>query len=619
MVKIRFKVEPGHVQLFGIGKYRSELLEDFKSKCNRVKLHVPTDSYKYFLVVNCDYLVVFRYDSEKVVVNAQTTVASIFCFSRIIHFDEGVCLHQKERVLDIAYGFKNNFIYDDGEVSSVIKSNPNGLETNSYPMFNYLSSIIDYALENEVIKKRLLELTNTCSVLEAVHNIASNPFDNVQEIYNLIKDLEPKYEPALNMLTIPLWKETSVPTQWTLTIKVNNSGSKNFLIGGPGYLVFDEDDKVWLTNNVRQGTPNSSTFCTVLESNGQPTSFSPLFGGGLLGGGFGIAINNKKDEIAFGNFGWGSSDYNPQDGSISVIRSDGKLLSPSNGFTNGFKRAQGLCYDRCGNLWIAAWGDQSPLGGGDPPIFDLPSSKSAVVVYIGGDPNNIATYEFDNEYFHTFDVVADDCGNVYASNAGDNSQNVNSSIFHFKLLCGKIVKINSWTSDRAEGFRQVNISPKGTVVVAAVLTHRVLKFDKNLNMLGDFTNKMDGPWGVGFDEAGTMYVSNFREDTFVVHPSTYDMEGIFGVTIVYDEDDSTAQIAILPTGGDEILLNNGFPLYGSAGKPSYEPLQRMTGSQVDGAGNLWAMNNWKPALMADLGGNPSGDGAVVFIGLAEIN
>jgi hypothetical protein len=626
MTKITFKIEPGWFRLFGVGKYRSTLLSDFKIECSSVKLHVPTKCYRYFLVVCSDYISVFRNDTNdvndadnvrEVVVNAQTTIASIFCFSRSISLGHFTCLHAEVRVLDIEYGFKNSFISDDGFVSEVIKSNPNGLETNSYPMFNYLSSLVYYCRTDDAINESFLKLTNSCSILEGLLHLAQNPFDNVEEIYNLIKDLPSRFTPALNTLTLPSWKETLVPNQWTLTIKVNDSGSKNFLIGGPGYLVFDKKDRAWLTNNVRQGTPNSSAFCTILEPDGRPASLSPLFGGGLLGGGFGIAINDRKNKIALGNFGWGSTDYNPQEGSVSIIRSNGEILSPPNGYTNGFKRAQGLWYDRDGNLWISAWGDQAPLGGGDPPTADFPSSNSAVVVYIKGDPNNIATYEFDNEYFHTFDVIVDDDRNVYVSNAGDGSENVNSSVYHFRLIDNKIVKINSWTSTRAEGFRQINISPKGSVVVAAVLTHRVIKFDKNLNMTGEFVNTMDGPWGVGFDSIGTMYVSNFREDSAIVHPSTYDMDGVFGVTIVYDEDDSTAQIATLPTGGDEVILKSGFPLYGSAGKPSYEPLQRMTGSRVDLAGNLWAVNNWKPALMADLGGNPCGDGVVIFIGLAK--
>lgn len=127
----------------------------------------------------------------------------------------------------------------------------------------------------------------------ALYNIATHPFDNVSEIYSLIDNKPAIYSLALNTLTLPDWK-TPIPNQWTLTVKFNNTGSKNFIFGGPGYLIFDKYDKVWITNNTRQGTPNSSTFCTILNPNGSPHCFSPLSGGGLLGSGFGITYEKMK-------------------------------------------------------------------------------------------------------------------------------------------------------------------------------------------------------------------------------------------------------------------------------------------------------------------------------------
>ena len=50
---------------------------------------------------------------------------------------------------------------------------------------------------------------------------------------------------------------------------------------------------------------------------------------------------------------------------------------------------------------------------------------------------------------------------------------------------------------------------------------------------------------------------------------------------------------------------------------SYEPLMRLTSTNIDGAGNLWCMNNWKPSAEVDVKDNPGGDGPVIFIGIAE--
>jgi hypothetical protein len=45
---------------------------------------------------------------------------------------------------------------------------------------------------------------------------------------------------------------------------------------------------------------------------------------------------------------------------------------------------------------------------------------------------------------------------------------------------------------------------------------------------------------------------------------------------------------------------------------------RLTSTNIDGAGNLWCMNNWKPSAIVDaVLDNPGGDGVVIFLGIAE--
>ena len=87
--------------------------------------------------------------------------------------------------------------------------------------------------------------------------------------------------------------------------------------------------------------------------------------------------------------------------------------------------------------------------------------------------------------------------------------------------------------------------------------------------------------------------------------------------------------------GQQVLLHDGTPLYskGTQGntEESYAPIMRLTSVQIDQAGNLWAINNWKPRFNTDIGlfddgslvkdadpndGNPGGDGVVIFVGLA---
>jgi hypothetical protein len=74
----------------------------------------------------------------------------------------------------------------------------------------------------------------------------------------------------------------------------------------------------------------------------------------------------------------------------------------------------------------------------------------------------------------------------------------------------------------------------------------------------------------------------------------------------------------LPTAGEPVTLPDGSPLYHEG--PCYSPLMRMTSVTIDQAGNIWAVNNWKPRFGTDFEpckGNPGGDGIVIFVGLAK--
>ena len=74
----------------------------------------------------------------------------------------------------------------------------------------------------------------------------------------------------------------------------------------------------------------------------------------------------------------------------------------------------------------------------------------------------------------------------------------------------------------------------------------------------------------------------------------------------------------VPSAGSEVLLHNGQPLYGLPPAPScLIPMMRQTAVVIDQAGNIWSINNWKPDFDTDTqGGNPGGDGIIIFVGLA---
>ncbi len=639
-----FKLENGEAQLVGAQESSSATFE--------MEIITGTAEYLYAIAiplfanqenkVNAQLLYqffsVFHKTSRMISLGIPESIANIYSFAQFISIapeTSKVQLSGSDRQLKIANKMSNNFIHPDGKLSKVISSAPNGLETNSLALFNFLSNLWQYCIVDSAICSSFLQLSSidstVDSLLEGTLNLVHYPFTNVAEIYNLVAAQTPVFTPSLSSLNLPAGI-SKVPSQWTLTIKVNDSGARNFLIAGVGLLAFDQDDKVWLTNNVRAGTSHSSTFCTVLNCDGSPADFSPLFGGGLLGAGFGITASPAGDKIYIGNFGWGPTQCNPEFGSISAFSHEGKVISPSSGYTQQVRRAQGMNFDSQGNLWICSWGSQAPIDGSSGSIYDFKDAPSAVVVYLGGDPERAISYEFANPNYETFDLVIDQDDMVYVSNGGDKKLGVKSSVYKLQLDGDQIQMITFWESNYVnkkeetgyESFKQINLNSEGEVFVAGVASNRIVKLDQNLNYIKDFTNLISAPWGVNFDTNDVMYVANFVTDqvTATKASNSLDMDGPFGVTIIKNEAEDTAQLLTLPTGGRPVTLANGAPLYGNRNDHRthcFQPLMRLTATSIDRAGNLWALNNWKPSLKVDTSDNPGGDGVVIFVGVAAPN
>jgi len=587
---------------------------------------------------NIQLIATFDSVSKLVTISEQSTIASAFNFCKFttLRKNGDINIAASESALSVAYKMKNNFYFTEGKVSDVIISPPNGLQTNSYPMFNFISNIVYYCIVSEDIYNNYLNLTSSGrSFYGGLLHMILNPFDNIKSIYKLIRRKDQVYRPSLTDIQRPL-KSKDLPklNQWTLTIKVNDSGAQNFLISGPGYMTFDKNDRAWISNNIRQGTFNSSTFVIVLESDGTPAPFSPLFGGGLLGGAFGITTDAKKENIYIGNYGWGVTDNNPEVGSISVFTHEGTAISPPNGFCNKLNRVQGMEFDSKGHLWMCSWGNQDPLTPFDAespyPFADAPSS---VVVYLNGDPDNALSFETNKIHtlFGPFSLCIDSNDHIIVANSGNGD--IGSSVYKFKLNEDEtaIEYVNHWDStwrrkNGYEWFKQVNVNSKDEIFVAGTNSSRIVKLDQNLNYCGAYKTNIFGPWGITIDDQDHMYIANFGP--------TKTKPGKLGIAII-PAGTSTAkkgkgeiQLMNLPTGGDEVTLANGFPLYGQivmSSKPKgkgyktpkcYQPLMLLTGSRIDKAGNLWTLNNFKPSFYLDLKTNPGGDGMVIFIGVA---
>ena len=251
-----------------------------------------------------------------------------------------------------------------GVPSEVLLTPPNADQTNTLRSTRSLANLIAACVHNfPDAAAKLFEYTTPpyggkapTNTFEAMFNIARYPAHNVSCVY-LESQKAKTYSPALE----------AMPDAWTLAVKVNDTGSNDYRFGGPANIAFDNRGYAWITNNVVQGTPNSGQFAVVLKPNGKPADGtpttpsdgpdglpgSPLLGGGLLGGGFGVAIEHNE-RVWLSNFGWGTGDSIPAAGSVSVFNPDGHFVSPPSGYVGGTHRVQDVAVDQDNNVWLAS-------------------------------------------------------------------------------------------------------------------------------------------------------------------------------------------------------------------------------------------------------------------------
>ena len=170
----------------------------------------------------------------------------------------------------------------------------------------------------------------------------------------------------------------------------------------------------------------------------------------------------------------------------------------------------------------------------------------------------------------------------------------------------------------------VAIDKAGNVFVASGRDDAVYAFDSNGVPLGTFTSRggLAGPWGISTDSVGSLWVANFGGVTQV--DQKYGLTHLCGAVQGSCPEGGRAGDPLtpstgytLPSGGAPVLLQSGDPLYGPGMPKVFKPLMRMTAAEIDAAGNVWVTNNWKPSGAVDTaGGNPGGDGIVVFVGIA---
>ena len=552
---------------------------------------------------------------SRVTINELTTIAAAYTTAQLA---ANTTISGTSLQLKAAAGMAANLVSPaTGRASKVITSPPNGNETNAWRSLGTLANLLVPCTRDDAACAKLLSASKagkSGTTWTAAQQIARNPARNLKQLFALSNDAH-VFTPYLTAKFGPAAK-----SKWTrldaltLAVKVNAAGrtvngKETCPFGGPGNLVFDLKGNAWVTNNVVQGTPDSTHCIIVLRPDGRPAKgeqgspTSPVTGGGIVGQGFGIGID-PNNHVWSGNFGWGSSasmptiDGTTPGGSVSVFDSTGKAISGQYGYAGSMYRVQGTVSDPLGNIWMASYGNNK------------------VQVFPGGDPTTTFPAYADTNT-EPFDIRLDANGDAWVSYTGT------STASKLRYTASGVQKLATVAVGSGGNPKGVAVDQDGNVWVAAGANNKVFAFDTNGTPLGSFDGGgMNGPWGVTVDSSGSLWAANFGGVTQV--DTKYGVTHLCGFTATAcptggDPGDPLTPSTgfTLPSGGAPVRLHSGELLYGKKGPKTYKPLMRETAAEVDAAGNLWVTNNWKPSGAIDTaGGNPGGDGIVIFLGVA---
>jgi outer membrane protein assembly factor BamB len=153
--------------------------------------------------------------------------------------------------------------------------------------------------------------------------------------------------------------------------------------------------------------------------------------------------------------------------------------------------------------------------------------------------------------------------------------------------------------------------------VASGSDNKVYALKPDGSLIGAFDGGgMSGPWSTTIDGEDNVWVANFGP--FSGNFSNGRITKLSGASNPRYKPGTPLSPKTgynLKSQGKEVLLANGESLYGTGKGKCFCPLMRLTTVAIDQAGNLWALNNWKPSFAVDLAKNPGGDGLVIFVGL----
>ena len=567
-----------------------------------------------------------------VTINEMTTIASVWTHNQFI---SGTAIKGSPLSLRIAAGNVPNFVdLATGSYGVTIADGVNSTQTPTLANFatlaNVLSGCVTLVTANACDKLFIATTPPAGSAptdtLAAAEAIARFPAYQPEKVFALLESFYPIPQGKAPLRPTPFVPYLSfAPSAWVLPLKFTGGG-----LNAGGKLMFDSQGNAWVVDNFAVGAQNQDPFwrgnLSKFTPNGKPLSpaVTGFTGGGMLGPGFGLAIDAHDNP-------WVTSFAG--NNTVSHFDNSGKPLSPPEGYNFGGKlsKMQGIIVTPSGDVWAADTlksqlayfpkGDpskgellcQNPSGDPlrNPCKLVLPFALAVdqqnniwvsniladhVTRFPGGDTTKPETLKAG---FSGSGLAVDSVGNVWITNKFGNSERGRVKI----LEMAAAAKVN-YNGDPDSAARLT------TVLVNAMVEQKpgweggsltVLRPDGTEAKFSPIYGKgIFGPWAVSVDGNDHIWVSNF----------TSAEAGIVELCGVRPE--------TCPAGmktGDAISPPGGYVGGG---------LQLQVDVGIGPAGDVWVTNNWQDHTVCYYGKPKevfstlcAGQGVVVFFGMAK--
>jgi streptogramin lyase len=558
----------------------------------------------------------------KVTINEFTTVASVWTHNQFL---KGTAISGHPLGLRIAAGNVPNFVdLATGGYGGMIQDGFNSSQTPTMANFATLASVVAGCV-TQVKADACASLfaaatgpdgTAPADTLSALHSIARNAAYKPERVFALLGVFYPVPQ-GKHLRPTPFMPYLSfAPGAWVLPLKFAGGG-----YAGGAKVMFDSQGNAWSGANFIVGGQGQDALwdgnMAKFAPNGRPLSpiTTGFTGGGLLGPGFGTAID-ANDHV------WMTSTSGQ---TISLFDTTGKPLSPPDGYNLGGKLGvmQGIIVTPNGDVWALDFGKDRVvyLPKGDPSKAKFFCEAPA------GTPNKDGPCRL-NGPFH---LAIDQQDRIWITNAISDTvtrfpASDPSKVEVFKVgASGKGMAIdsqgNAWVTNTAGDALPLSVKLH---LLDLKLTGRLSEVD---HVMVDWLSAHPGQGSV------TM----FRPDGSQAPGSPFHGGGsIWGAWAVsIDGNDHVWVSNFAPNGGLTELCGartETCPPGMKTGDPISPPsgykgggMQYLVDASIDPAGNVWVSNNWQdPGSCYD---NPKpdegvstrcgGQGMIVFYGMAK--